>query len=79
MHGLVFAFCPWIIKTKFVNLIFWLNGFLLVLIRRFWEKGVGGGLVALQSFGYLKRQLELIIFTSDFISKKYTWLANQLT
>ena len=32
----------------------------------------GGGLVALQFFDYLKKQLELLIIFQIFIGKKYT-------
>ena len=46
-----------------ILILFCINGFLLVLIGRFREiRGGEGGLVALQFFGYLKRQLELLIF-----------------
>ena len=34
------------------------------------NKGGEGGLVALQFFGYLKRQLDLLFLTNVFISKK---------
>ena len=38
------------------------NGYLKILIGQFWEKGVvGGGLVALQFSGDLKKALELLI------------------
>ena len=35
------------------------------------KRSGGGGLIAPQFFGYLKRQLELIFFTNVFISKRY--------
>ena len=36
------------------------------LIKQIWEKRGGGGLVALQFIGYLKRKLELLIFNERF-------------
>ena len=73
MHVLILALRRWIIKKKFAYLFFWLIGLLIVLIERFWEKrSGGGGLVALRFFGYLKKQLELLIFYECFISKRHT-------
>ena len=38
------------------------NSYLKILIGRFWGKsGIGGGQVAVQFFGHLKRGLELLI------------------
>ena len=70
MHVLILALRRWIIKTKFAYLFFWLIGFLVVLIEWFWEKRSGrGGLVAHRFFGYLKRQLELLIFYECLLVK----------
>ena len=67
MHVLILGLLRAIIKTKFASFFFQLNGFLTILIEWFWEKKVRkGSLVALRFFGYLKRQLELLIFYERF-------------
>ena len=49
---------------EFLFLAKWLS---LRFDQTIWEiKGREGGLVALQVFGYLKRQLELVIFNERF-------------
>ena len=57
------------ISAEFIIRFFGLG---IAVENDFAKKGGEGGPVALQFFGYLKSQLELLVFTNVFISKRYT-------
>ena len=68
MHVLILAHRRGITKTKFAYLFFvakWLShSFDRMILRK--KEREGGSLVVLRFFGYLKRQLELLIFYECF-------------
>ena len=82
MHVLILAHRTCKIKTKFAYyyiIFFLLNGFLVVLIGQSWEKrSAGVGLVSLQFFGYLKRQLVLLILRMFLLLKIYVTYVTSL-
>ena len=67
MHVLILALRRGTINTKFASLFFWgkwlSHSFDRMVLRK---RSGGGGLVALRFFGYLKTELELLIFYECF-------------
>ena len=71
MHVLILALRRGIINTKFASFFLanWLSySFDRMILGKKWNGG--GSLVALRFFGYLKRQLELVIFLRMFLLVK---------